>query len=111
MVLGCGLFKRGSSGNGVYSVGFRYANGNGPINTENKAAVRTLMLDGQKAGTVVMPHRGRGNWNDWGMSSRIVLPLSKGKHTIGIQYLPEDENMNIGTNHSLVDNVQIVRVK
>lgn len=96
---------------GVYSVGFRYANGNGPINTENKAAVRTLMLDGQKAGTVVMPHRCRGNWNDWGMSSRIVLPLSKGKHTIGIQYLPEDENMNIGTNHSLVDNVQIVRVK
>lgn len=96
---------------GVYSLSVRYANGNGPVNTENKAAVRSLILDGNKAGTIVMPHRGRGNWNDWGFSNSIVLPLEKGRHRLELRYLPEDENMNISTNHALVDNIRIERVK
>lgn len=87
----------------TYSISVRYANGNGPVNTENKAAVRSLTLDGNKAGTLVMPHRGVANWNDWGQSNSIVLPLEKGKHKLGIVYLPEDENMNINTNHALID--------
>ncbi len=94
---------------GVYTFAVRYANGNGPVNTQNKAAVRTLTLDGNKAGTLVLPQRGRGNWNDWGMSNQISLPLEKGVHTIGIRYLPEDENMNISTNHALIDNLRIER--
>lgn len=96
---------------GVYSVRLRYANGNGPVNTENKAGVRTLTIDGAKAGTVVLPHRGRGNWNDWGMTNGVQVKLSKGQHTIGIQYLHENENMNIDTNHALVDNLRIERVR
>lgn len=95
---------------GIYSFSARYANGNGPVNTENKAAIRTLTLDGNKAGTLVMPHRGRGNWNDWGMTNSIILPLEKGKHTLGILYLPEDENMNINTNHALLDAIMISRI-
>ncbi len=58
-----------------------------------------------------MPHRGRGNWNDWGMSNQIVLPLEKGRHTLGVRYLPEDENMNISTNHALLDHLRVERVK
>lgn len=96
---------------GVYALSLRYANGNGPVNTENKAAIRTLTLDGSKAATMVMPHRGRGNWNDWGMSNIVTLPLEKGHHTLGLSYLEEDENMNIGTNHALVDCIRIERVK
>ena len=92
---------------GVYSISVRYANGNGPVNTENKAAIRTLTLDGSKAGTVVMPHRGVANWNDWGMSNSVVLPLGKGSHTLGIIYLPEDENMNIQTNHAIIDKIVV----
>lgn len=96
---------------GVYALSLRYANGNGPVNTENKAAIRTLTLDGSKAATMVLPHRGRGNWNDWGMSNIVTLPLEKGHHTLGLSYLEEDENMNIGTNHALVDCIRIERVK
>lgn len=96
---------------GVYTLSLRYANGNGPVNTENKAAIRTLTLDGSKAATMVMPHRGRGNWNDWGMSNIVTLPLEKGHHTLGLSYLEEDENMNIGTNDALVDCIRIERVK
>ncbi len=44
---------------GLYALDFRYANG--PVNTENKCAIRTLR-DGAGAllGTVVMPQRGVG---------------------------------------------------
>lgn len=99
--------KYPADADGEYIIALRYANGNGPVNTENKCAIRSLMIDGKKAGTVVMPHRGSGNWNDWGLSNRIKVKLTKGMHTIGIEMLPEDENMNIKTNHSLVDEIQV----
>ena len=56
---------------GEYAVCVRYANGNGPVNTENKAAVRTLSVDGVDAGMGVMPQRGGANWDDWGLSNSI----------------------------------------
>lgn len=92
---------------GRYSIVWRYANGNGPVNTENKAAVRTLVIDGKKAGTVVMPHRGVANWDDWGMTNTVKADLTAGRHTVALEYLPEDENMNIATNHALVDRVVV----
>lgn len=95
---------------GLYSVSIRYANGNGPVNTENKAAIRSLMVDGQKAGTLVMPHRGVANWNDWGLSNGVAVQLTPGKHTLTVTYLPEDENMNINTNHALLDRVVIEKI-
>lgn len=94
---------------GEYILSVRYANGNGPVNTENKAAIRTLTVNGKKAGTVVMPHRGVANWDDWGMSNSVATTLEKGKNRITIEYLPEDENMNIATNHALIDQLHIVK--
>lgn len=96
---------------GIYSISVRYANGNGPVNTENKAAIRTLTVDGKKAGTLVMPHRGVANWNDWGMSNGVKTYMKAGRHTVTIEYLTEDENMNINTNHALMDRVIVERVK
>lgn len=92
---------------GKYALCYRYANGNGPVNTENKAAVRTLTVDGIKSGTVVMPTRGVGNWNDWGMTNHVVLALPKGKHIVGLAYTADDENMNMRTNHALVDVLRV----
>lgn len=97
--------------NGVYSISVRYANGNGPVNTENKAAIRTLAVDGNKAGTLVMPHRGVANWNDWGMSNGVQVTLAPGRHVLSIEYRPEDENMNISTNHALMDRVTVEKVR
>lgn len=96
---------------GVYAVRVRYANGNGPVNTENKAAVRTLSVDGIKAGTLVMPQRGVANWDDWGMSNGVQVSLTPGQYKLVIEYLPEDENMNIAANHAIMDRVEVVRVK
>lgn len=86
-----------------YFLSVRYANGNGPVNTENKCAVRTLFIDGAKAGTIVMPQRGVGNWDDWGMSNTLAVSLAKGSHKITIEYRPYDENMNLATNHAIID--------
>ena len=96
---------------GEYAFSLRYANGNGPVNTENKCAIRTLTVDGKKIGTVVMPHRGVANWDDWGMTNEVKTELKAGKHTLFIEYRPENENMNLSTNHAIIDCVKLVRVK
>ena len=96
---------------GEYAFSLRYANGNGPVNTENKCAIRTLTIDGNKIGTVVMPHRGVANWDDWGMTNEVKTELKAGKHTLCIEYRLENENMNLSTNHAIIDCVKLVRVK
>ena len=96
---------------GVYALSLRYANGNGPVNTENKCAIRTASVDGKRLGIFVMPHRGVANWNDWGATNTLTSELKAGPHTLVIDYRPENTNMNINTNHSLVDHVKIERVK
>lgn len=97
------VFDFTADNDGDYFLTVRYANGNGPVNTENKCAVRTLFIDGIKAGTIVMPQRGVGNWNDWGMTNYLPVTLSKGAHKITIEMMPYDENMNLATNHALID--------
>ena len=94
---------------GRYSLRLRYANGNGPVNTENKCAVRSIIVDGKKVGTIVMPQRGVGNWNDWGYSDSVIVELEPGAHTFSVEYLPENENMNLGTNHALIDAIILTR--
>lgn len=96
---------------GLYSISLRYANGNGPVNTDNKCAVRTVFVDGKRAGTVVMPQRGVGNWNDWGMSNTVEMRLTPGHHTVTVEFLPENENMNRNVNHALVDQVHLRRLR
>lgn len=95
---------------GDYFLTLRYANGNGPVNTENRCAVRTVSVDGRVAGIVVMPQRGRGNWDDWGITNSIYIPgLSAGVHSFTIDYRPENENMNIDSNHALADQLVLTR--
>lgn len=92
---------------GEYSLSFVYANGNGPVNTENKCAVRTVSVDGVKAGTVVFPQRGVANWDDWGSSSTVRVKLAKGPHRVVVDFHPYDENMNMHTNHAILDRMVV----
>lgn len=96
-------FKINVPKDGEYALSLRYANGNGPVNTKNMCAVRTILVDGYKAGTVVMPQRGDGNWDDWGMTNTVKSQMTKGSHVITVTFSPENENMNVSTNHALVD--------
>lgn len=95
---------------GEYALTFRYANGNGPVNTENKCAIRSVYVDGKRLGTIVMPQRGVGNWNDWGTTNVLLLNLTPGRHNISVRYTPLDANMNGATNHALIDQLSLTRL-
>jgi hypothetical protein len=95
---------------GVYAVDARYANGNGPVNTEDKVAVRTLLVDGDTVGVLVMPQRGVNAWDEWGWTNAVRVPLTAGAHTLTIVYTPLDENMNRRVNTALLDHVRVTRI-
>jgi hypothetical protein len=95
---------------GIYAIDFRYANGNGPINTENKCALRTLTADGDFAGTVVFPQRGKGEWSAWGFSNSVKRKLTKGKHTLSLQFKDANENMNRAVNQAMIDYLRIIKL-
>jgi len=96
---------------GTYAVSFRYANGNGPVNTENKCALRTLCADGNLAGTIVMPQRGTDEWSKWGMTNAVQLKLSKGNHELVLSYGPANENMNGEINQAMLDAMVVMRIQ
>ncbi len=90
---------------GRYSIALIYANGNGPVNTENKCVIRHIAVDKTRVGTLVMPQRGVGNWSEWGSSSVVTTDLKAGSHLLQILFDSDCENMNIDTNHALIDRV------
>lgn len=95
---------------GEYNIVFRYANGNGPTNTENKCAIRTLKVDNKMAGSCLFPQRGKDEWSNWGYSNSIKIALTKGKHMISMIYEASDENMNDAINQAMVDNMKLIRI-
>ena len=96
---------------GYYSIDFRYANGNGPTNTENKCAIRNLAVDKTKAGTIVLPQRGKGEWSNWGFSNSVMVKLKAGKHTVTLSYEPYNENMNGEINQAMLDQLRITSLQ
>ena len=96
--------------NGVYAIDFRYANGNGPINTENKCAIRTLTIDNNFGGTTVFPQRGKGEWSDWGFSNAIKAKLTKGEHTITLEFKDTNNNMNGDINQAMIDYLRLIKI-
>lgn len=94
---------------GTYSVQLRYANGHGPVNTENKCAVRSLKLNGVKSGIFVFPQRGAGEWSNWGLSNVVTVSLDKGKNVLQLTYLPENENMHGGINDVAIDSIILTK--
>jgi len=96
---------------GLYAIDFRYANGNGPTNTENKCALRTLEVDGVTVGTSLFPQRGKDEWSNWGFSNAVRVKLSRGNHTLRLIYKDWNENMNGAINEALLDYVRLLKVE
>ncbi|MCC8037130.1 MAG: hypothetical protein LIP02_03205 [Bacteroidales bacterium] len=94
---------------GDYFIDARYANGNGPINTENKCCIRSLMVNDSYAGSLVMPQRGLGEWLSTGYSNMLRAHLQGGDNTLEIIYNPWDENMNADVNTALIDFIRIIK--
>ncbi len=99
------------SDSGMYSIDFRYANGNGPTNTDNKCALRSLKIDGIYKGTIVLPQRGTNEWSNWGFSNPLKVYLKKGKHLVQLVLEDFDDNMNGKVNQAMLDYIRIIRIR
>jgi len=104
------LFTKEIEREGYYWIDFRYANGNGPINTFNACGIRTLYINGESAATIVLPQRGDNVWNSWGYSNSIKCYLKKGMSRFELKYLPVNSNMNREINEALIDHLRIIPV-
>jgi len=98
------------SEDGFYLIDVKYANGNGPINTENKCAIRTAFVNDRKAGVFVFPQRGTAEWSNWGFSNSLKVYLMKGKNNLTLRYLPANQNMNEEINEAMLDYVRVIKL-
>lgn len=94
---------------GLYLLRVRYGNGNGPINTDNKCAIRSVTVNGKTAGAFIMPQRGK--WEDWGYSNPLEVNLKKGNNVVQVYYTDADRNMNGKVNGAVVDHLEWVLLK
>ena len=92
-----------------YFFDFRYANGNGPVNTDNKCAMRSFKIDSQHAGNLVFPQRGLNEWSNWGYSNAVRVYLEKGRHTATLSFEDFNDNMNGICNQAMIDCMRTIK--
>jgi hypothetical protein len=95
---------------GDYRVDFRYSNGSGPWNTDNKCAIRTLYVNQEKTGALVFPQRGTDEWSDWGWSNSYKVSLRQGENRIRIDFDDWNVNMNVEVNKAMLDQMRLVKL-
>lgn len=92
---------------GKYLIDFRYANGSGPWNTDNKCAARSLYANKSYMGTIVFPQRGQDEWSDWGWSNGYVAELKAGENELKLVYESWNINMNVDVNTAMLDFMRV----
>ncbi|GET28477.1 hypothetical protein [Prolixibacter sp. SD074] len=101
------VFQFNVNHTGKYTVDFRYSNGSGPDNTDNKCAVRSVKVDSQFAGVAVFAQRGKEEWSNWGWSNPIQVELKAGKNTLKLSLEDFNENMNGDINMAMLDLMRV----
>lgn len=92
---------------GDYVIEFRYANGSGPINTDNKCGIRSLYCAGNYVGVAVFPQRGTDEWSNWGISNPLKIKLNKGMNKLEIRFDEWNKNMNGDVNRFYLDQIRV----
>lgn len=95
---------------GEYLVDFRYANGSGPWNTDNKCAIRSLYTNKNYTGVILMPQRGTDEWSDWGNTNAHKIKLNKGENTLEVVFEYWNNNMNVEVNAAVIDYCRIIKL-
>lgn len=95
---------------GAYAIDFRYANGHGPVNTENKCGIRSLIINGKKVSTIVFPQRGKDEWSDWGFTNSVLADLPAETNEISLTYDEYNVNMNGEINEAVIDYLRVIKV-
>jgi len=92
---------------GKYTIDFRYSNGSGPDNTDNKCAIRSVSVDRHFAGVAVFAQRGKDEWSNWGWSNPVQVELKAGKNTLTLSLEDFNENMNGKVNRAMLDYMRV----
>ena len=95
---------------GEWALSWKYANGTGPVSTDNNCGIRMLYVDGVKAGINIFPHRGTGEWNNWGWTIPEKLELSKGTHTLTLRPESDSDNMDLVINDFKITELCLIRL-
>ena len=95
---------------GDYSIDFLYANANGPINTNNRCAIRTLWDGSVRLGVLVLPQCGDDALNIWKYSHPRIVHLTAGPHNFRLTFEDENHNMNIETNSAAISKMRLIRL-
>lgn len=94
---------------GRYFVDLNYSNGSGPVNTWSRCAIRTLLVNGQEAGAIVMPQRGLNQWLATGWSNMLQVDLKAGRNILTVEYVPQyNMNMDGKVNTALVRYMRLI---
>jgi hypothetical protein len=94
---------------GMYLIDFRYSNGSGPWNTDNKCAIRSLYIGSNYIGTYVFPQRGTDEWSDWGWSNSYKVTLKKGSNQLRLVLEDWNTNMNVDVNRAMLDYMRVIK--
>lgn len=94
---------------GRYALRLRYANGAGPVNTDNNCAIRSLYVNGAYTAALVFPQRGKDEWSDWGFTFPEWIDLKEGENTLAVRYEDFNRNMDGEINEFLLDRIVLER--
>lgn len=92
---------------GYYTIDFKYANGSGTWNSDNKCAIRSLYVNKAYSGVFVFPQRGQDEWSEWGYSNGIKVWLESGQNTLTLRFEDWNNNMNLDVNRAMLDYMRI----
>ena len=95
---------------GKYVLRARYANGTGPVNTDNNCGIRSLYVNGIFAGSLVFPQRGKDEWSSWGLTNTEWITLKEGENTLTIRFEDFNRNMDGEINEFLLDYISLQRM-
>jgi hypothetical protein len=95
---------------GSYILRARYANGTGPVNTDNNCGIRSLYVNETFTCSLVFPQRGMDEWSDWGYTYPEPIELRDGENILSIRYEEFNRNMDGQVNEFLLDQVLLEKI-
>lgn len=89
----------------------RFCNGTYDVSDGNTCAMRSLYLNGRRAGTLAFPHTSRsGNWDCFIYSTAVEVVLKPGPCRVELAYDSFSVNMNRLVNDAVIKHLRFTRI-
>lgn len=96
---------------GTYELRIQYSNATAALSDGDTCALRELLVDGEPAGIIPLPHNtDAGNWECYSLTAAVPLALKSGRHTFELRYTPATcTNANGRLNQCMVRAIELTR--